>query len=444
MPISVILFFLGLPALVSTSPVSYAGYSVLEILPETEDDLRWIQSSSCQILNERVGVMRQVQVLCSRSIAKKFKKAAKKKNLSVKYIAKHFGEEVDMQERMMQKVGKRLNRKRRMSRKYRNGRKYRKKGKGRRKRHETFLDVKLMYEFYESLGSKYDIVKIDTIGETLEGRDIKIVKINSENAELPVIFIDAGVHAREWISPAAVMFFLDKMVRMLMKGKGEGNFASFQWHIIPLGNPDGYQFSIDKDRMWRKNRQANEGSDCEGVDINRNFPKAYGIASSKNPCDEDYRGTDAFSEKESATMRDYLEQIKDKRIMAAISVHSYGNVWIFPWGYTEEQHPEKARISKLAYKVVNTIRFMTGEIFVPGTAYEVFGQWGFAGGCTDDWYISLGIPYSFTIELPERDADGFHGFLLPPDNIKRVGKDLYIGFKRMSALLFKEVKKSKL
>ena len=91
---------------------------------------------------------------------------------------------------------------------------------------------------------------------------------------------------------------------------------------------------------------------------------------------------------------------------------------------------------------------------------EVFGQWGFAGGCTDDWYISLGIPYSFTIELPERDADGFHGFLLPPDNIKRViaipktvfltltflkvGKDLYIGFKRMSALLFKEVKKSEL
>ena len=44
---------------------------------------------------------------------------------------------------------------------------------------------------------------------------------------------------------------------------------------------------------------------------------------------------------------------------------------------------------------------------------EVFGQWVFAGGCTDDWYISLGIPYSFTIELPERDADGFHGFLLP-------------------------------
>jgi hypothetical protein len=50
---------------------------VLEILPKTEDDLRWIQSSSCQILNERVGVMRPVQVLCSRSIAKQLKKTAK-------------------------------------------------------------------------------------------------------------------------------------------------------------------------------------------------------------------------------------------------------------------------------------------------------------------------------------------------------------------------------
>ena len=57
--------------------------------------------------------------------------------------------------------------------------------------------------------------------------------------------------------------------------------------------------------------------------------------------------------------------------MAAISVHSYGNVLIFPWGYKEEAHPEKARLSKLAYKVVNTIRAMTGEIYVPGTAYEV-------------------------------------------------------------------------
>ena len=57
----------------------------------------------------------------------------------------------------------------------------------------------------------------------------------------------------------------------------------------------------------------------------------------------------------------------------------------------------------------------------------MFGSWGLAGGATDDYYISLGIPYSFTFELPERDDSGGHGFLLPPSNIVRVGKQLMIG-----------------
>ena len=59
------------------------------------------------------------------------------------------------------------------------------------------------------------------------------------------------------------------------------------------------------------------------------------------------------------------------RIQAAISVHSYGNVLIFPWGYSEEQHPEKYRLSKMAYKIVNAIKWTTNEFYVPGTAYEV-------------------------------------------------------------------------
>ena len=51
---------------------------------------------------------------------------------------------------------------------------------------------------------------------------------------------------------------------------------------------------------------------------------------------------------------------------------------------------------------------------------QVFDRWGFAGGATDDWYSSIGIPYSYTWELPEGDEDGFHGFELPPKNIIRV------------------------
>ena len=97
---------------------------------------------------------------------------------------------------------------------------------------------------------------------------------------------------------------------MLSKRKGAGSLGRFQWHIIPVANPDGYEYSMTKDRMWRKNRRINPGSECEGVDINRNFPKAYGVSSSTNPCHEDFRGTEAFSENEAAAMRDYLEKLQ--------------------------------------------------------------------------------------------------------------------------------------
>ena len=72
---------------------------------------------------------------------------------------------------------------------------------------------------------------------------------------------------------------------------------------VPVANPDGYEYSREKDRMWRKNRRKNENSKCDGVDLNRNFDKAYGTASSKNPCAEDFRGAGAFSEPEAAAIR---------------------------------------------------------------------------------------------------------------------------------------------
>ena len=52
----------------------------------------------------------------------------------------------------------------------------------------------------------------EVIGMTNEGRNIKVIKINSNNTRLPVIFIDAGIHAREWISPATVTGILHTIV----------------------------------------------------------------------------------------------------------------------------------------------------------------------------------------------------------------------------------------
>ena len=53
----------------------------------------------------------------------------------------------------------------------------------------------------------------------------------------------------------------------------------------------------------------------------------------------------------------------------------------------------------------------------------------FVTGGSDDWAVgSLGIPFSYTVELPDT---GRHGFLLPANKIESVGREAFAGFEAM-------------
>ena len=61
---------------------------------------------------------------------------------------------------------------------------------------------------------------------------------------------------------------------------------TFDVYIMPSMNPDGYEYSRTKDRMWRKTRSVNPGFKCRGTDPNRNWGYNWGlIGASSNPCD---------------------------------------------------------------------------------------------------------------------------------------------------------------
>ena len=86
-----------------------------------------------------------------------------------------------------------------------------------------------------------------------------------------------GIHAREWISPATAVYIIDKLIGEFGKSEAlqSSPYTKVNWLIVPVSNPDGYDYSHTTDRYWRKNRAPpalhSTGSNCSGVNINSNF-----------------------------------------------------------------------------------------------------------------------------------------------------------------------------
>src|SRR5207253_1949004 len=79
-------------------------------------------------------------------------------------------------------------------------------------------------------------------------------------------------------------------------------------YIVFNANPDGSEYDISNGstyRMWRKNRQPNQGGDAVGTDLNRNWGFHWGCCggSSDRPSSEVFRGISAFSAPETTALK---------------------------------------------------------------------------------------------------------------------------------------------
>lgn len=69
-----------------------------------------------------------------------------------------------------------------------------------------------------------------------------LVKLTSgDRPKKPAIFIDACIHAREWITTSTVLYLIDQIVT-----SEPGLTKNVDWFIVPVWNIDGYQFSHEK------------------------------------------------------------------------------------------------------------------------------------------------------------------------------------------------------
>lgn len=93
-------------------------------------------------------------------------------------------------------------------------------------------------EFLDELAATYDFVNVVSIGSSYEGRDMKVIEIGNGDAN---VWIEAGIHAREWISPAVATYLIRELVENHNNHPQYINMIKIR--VLPVTNPDGYEYS---------------------------------------------------------------------------------------------------------------------------------------------------------------------------------------------------------
>ncbi|XP_017787774.1 PREDICTED: zinc carboxypeptidase-like [Habropoda laboriosa] len=270
------------------------------------------------------------------------------------------------------------------------------------------LDV--IYRWLDSLVTQYPkIVKPIVGGSTFEGRKIRGVKLSYKGGNSGV-FIEGGIHAREWISPAVVTYILNELI-LSEDPRVRYMAESYDWYIFPVFNPDGYEYTHTTNRLWRKTRKS-YGRGCYGADPNRNwnFHWAEGGTSSY-PCSDVFHGSRPFSEIETRTMSEYITGIQDK-LSSYITFHSYSQVLLIPYGHSRERVDNYKDLYNIGNHSIHALSKRYGTKYRVGNIVDIMYT---ASGGSMDWVRGkFNIPVTFTYEL--RDT-GRYGFILPASQI---------------------------
>ncbi|KAH9636430.1 hypothetical protein HF086_006245 [Spodoptera exigua] len=354
---------------------------------------------------------------------------------------------------------------------------------------DTYYRHEEINAYLDELAEEHpDLVTVVNAGLSFEGRQIKYVRISStrfENLRKPVIVIDAMAHAREWVTTPVAMYIIHQLV---VEAPESPLTQSIDWIIIPVVNPDGYEYSIDvapfvfihnavakvlmrkrlflirniyfinliidllvssdyrsmlpfildeydgmyvtffvvlQDRLWRKTRStAHDGADeCPGVDVNRNFDHHWGTApNSANPCSIIYEGPSAFSEPETRVVRSAVTSSLE-RTSLYISLHSYGNMFLYAWG-NNGTLPQNGLILHLVgvnmATAIDELALDEANRYIVGNAANVLY---YTTGTSRDWTKAVGIPLTYTLELPGYD----YLFEVPAKYVEQIVTETWAG-----------------
>ena len=238
----------------------------------------------------------------------------------------------------------------------------------------------------------------------------------SPETDKPRFFLMGSIHARELTTAEIVYRFIDELVTKYdVDPDITALLDTAEVWLVPVVNPDGRQIveqGGSAPYTQRKNAN-NSGGACSfpptsgsqiGIDLNRNANWRWGVEGvSFDPCALTYPGTGPASEPEEQALETLFGQLfRDQRgpadmdaapitaTGAMVTLHSYSNLVLLPWGDSGGNAPNDAGLRALAYRMSYYNWFKTGR------PAEVL--YGVTGASDDFVYGTLGVA-AFTWEI---------------------------------------------
>ncbi|CAG9330608.1 unnamed protein product [Blepharisma stoltei] len=247
-----------------------------------------------------------------------------------------------------------------------------------------------------------NIATFGSVGKSALGIDINYVQLIGDGlptADKGGVLITSSLYAGYPANPSFVMYLLKDFANLYSEDSYERSIllTTNIW-FVPVVNVDAYNIMQEsyKGSSFQVIKKNSKDTGCansagDGVNLDRNWDFKWGHSdegSSSDPCDEEYRGTAAFSEVESKILRDFLI---GKNITTWLHYEGEGDLYILPYtsmNITEITTPDP--MFKGVY--ANLTAQMQKLNIIYGLSKQINGK--YEDGTVIDYALSRGI-FSF-------------------------------------------------
>ena len=250
------------------------------------------------------------------------------------------------------------------------------------------------------IAEKPELFSGGTYGRSVEGRDLRWIRLHTGPGDKPQVLISGNIHAQELAGGQMVMALIRTFAEQYDQSCDIKKLAdAVDVYFIPVLNPDGMAKAATQQPKYgitgfvRKN--------VNKVDLNRNFPypadapdKLKNEAGSPQKYSETHRGVTPLSEPETKALIAFIDR---HQFLLSLGYHTSGGLILYAPGTYPDPFPDTELMRQIAL-AYQTRQFDKYKVQPGIDLYPTLGD-------LDDYlYHHYGI-LAFTVEVGKNNED---------------------------------------